>query len=587
MTEKEKFILPWTVEPFPSNIRKEASAILEDLRAGKSSLDIEGYTLPLEFGTGGIRGVIGYGMGRMNEYTVGRVALGFCRYLLNMSKKPVLVISYDSRRKSTEFASVTAGIAASLGIKVKLFSKLAPTPILSFAVRHYKATGGVMITASHNPPEYNGFKAYLSDGGQLVAPDDKKIIDSVNKIQDWSEVKLLKKSDPIYKKMVSDVEPEVFEKYKTLVFKSGIYNKKLSENDRSSVKVVYSPLHGTGGEYMKGLLTAAGYSKFYFVKEQQKPDGEFPTVKYPNPEEKEALELTIKTSKAKKADIFIATDPDADRLGVGIKRPDGEYELLNGNQVGSIMCAYLAEKVKESKTKTKYHIFKTIVTTDLQENIAKKNGVACKNVLTGFKFIAEQMAALDEKKEDKFLFGGEESYGYLPVEFVRDKDSLSSALLILEILSEKKDILTYLDEVYMKYGLFMESLKSITMKGSEGQKKIVDSMEILRNTDLIGKQLGTRKVSAFIDYKNKVVKGDAKKSIFSGMPSSNVIQLKMEGNGRITIRPSGTEPKVKVYGSYESLQKPSSKEEITTLKESLLKELKAAETEFIKLTGLN
>ncbi|MEM7182884.1 MAG: phospho-sugar mutase [Spirochaetota bacterium] len=582
----EELILPWTEEPFPVEIREEAQRVLAEWRAGAQNPDIEGYTIPLEFGTGGIRGVIGNGLGRMNLYTIARVALGLSRHLLKKSKKPILVISYDSRRMSKEFAVVTAGVAAANGIKVKIFPKLAPTPVLSFAVRHYKATGGVMITASHNPPEYNGFKAYLNDGGQLVSPDDAQVIKAVNQVKNWSEVPILNKTSPVYKKFVSDVEPIVFEKYKKKVFASLIYDKKKKAEQRKSIKVVYSPLHGTGGVYMKELLTEAGFSKFYFVKEQQKPDGEFPTVAYPNPEEEAALELTIKTAKAKKADVFIATDPDADRLGVGVRKVDGEYELLNGNQIGSLLCAYMAEKYTNS-AKYKFHIYKTIVTTDLQTSIAKKNKIKLKNVLTGFKFIANEMAKLDGKKENRFLFGGEESYGYLPVDFVRDKDSLSSALLFLEVCKEKGDILGYLDEIYLRYGLYLESLKSLTLQGEAGKKKIQDSMDSLRNKELVGLNIGDRKVISFLDYKHKTVRGAAKKSVFSGIPAANVIQLELEGNAKITIRPSGTEPKVKVYCSFCSLVQPKTIEEIAIQKAVLQAEIQKSEEKFVAMAGLH
>lgn len=587
---KDELILSWTREPFAPKVIREAQMVYEDYKKGNSSLDIEAYTIPLEFGTGGIRGVLGNGVGRMNDYTVGRAALGLCRHLLTKTKKPLIVIAYDSRRKSKEFAEVTAGVAAALEIRVKLFPLVAPTPLLSYAIRYYKAHGGVVITASHNPPEYNGFKAYLSDGGQLIPPDDKKIIDAINSINDWNEVKILKKNDPNYSKYVSLADEKVFETYKTKVLKSNIYNQKLDPKERMANKIVYSPLHGTGGKYMKDLLQSAGYKNVFLVKEQEKPNPNFPTVQYPNPEEKEALKLCIETSKKKKANIFIATDPDADRLGIGIKKDEGEYELLNGNQIGSIMCAYLCEKTSSqksrAKTNTEYHIFKTIVTSELQESIAKSHKVKIKSVLTGFKYIAEQMTKIEKDKNKKFLFGGEESYGYLPVDFVRDKDSLSSALLLLEILSEKKDLLSYLDEIYLKYGLYLESLKSITLKGVDGKQKILDSLEKLRNTDLIGKQLGERKVESFLDFKNKSTTGKAKKSVFSGLPAADVIQLELEGNGKLTIRPSGTEPKVKLYSSFKSLTKPKTIEELAELKKKLQEEILQTEETFLELTSL-
>ncbi len=581
-------ILPWTKEPFPESVRKEAESALEKIEKGESSPETEGFTVPLEFGTGGMRGVIGNGIGRMNVYTVARAALGLCRYLNLKFKNPTIVIAYDSRRMSKEFAEITAATAAREKIKVKLFGKPTPTPMLSYAVRHYKAQGGVVITASHNPPEYNGFKAYLNDGGQLVPPDDAKIISSIEKIKDWAQVTGISKKSKEYAKYVSAVDAKVFDTYKKKVLSSGIYNSKMDPKLRSKLKVVYSPLHGTGGDYMKSLLNQAGYKNVFLVPEQAKPDGEFPTVQFPNPEEKEALVLSEAFSRKKNADIFIATDPDADRLGIGVRNSEGNYVLLNGNQTGSILCAYLCEKISAApKTDKVWHIFKTIVTTDLQENIAKKNKVKIKNVLTGFKYIANEMNKIEKNPKNKFLFGGEESYGYLPVDIVRDKDSLSSALLLLEVIAEKKDILSYLNEIYVKYGLYLESLKSISLKGEAGKTKIKESIDRLRNENLIGRKIGTREVIGVLDYQMKTAKGSASKSVFSGMPPSNVIQVILSGNAKLTIRPSGTEPKVKIYSSFQSLNSPSSVNDLPELQASLRTEILEAEKQFISMAGLD
>ncbi|EQA37195.1 phosphoglucomutase/phosphomannomutase, alpha/beta/alpha domain I [Leptospira inadai serovar Lyme str. 10] len=588
MNQESANIEAWTRKPFSSSVQKEASDVLNRFKKGANGLEIEAFTVPLEFGTGGIRGRIGNGIGRMNEYTVGRAALGFSRYLVKKSKKPVLVIAYDSRRRSREFAEVTAGIAASHGIKVYLFPEVAPTPLLSYAVRYYKATGGVVLTASHNPPEYNGFKAYLSKGEQLVPPDDKKIIGLIESIQDWNEIEILTTKDPRYKKFVKKVEPACFASYLKDLKKAGIQSEQVTAKQRASLKLVYSPLHGTGGKYMKFLLNTFGYKQVILVPEQKDPNGEFPTVKYPNPEEAEALELSLKLSQKIEAKAFIATDPDADRLGIGVRNLDGSYTLLNGNQIGSILAAYLSEKVASKKRKGKKPVLvKTIVTTDLQSEIAKKNKIALKNVLTGFKYIAEVMGKLDESKTQYFLFGGEESYGYLPVNFVRDKDSLSSALLLLEVLAEKENLTNYMNEIYLKYGLYQESLKSLNLEGLAGKKKIQDSLDSLRNRDLIGQILGKRKVIGFLDYKNKIAKGVSSKSAFSGLPSSDVIQLELEGSGKLTIRPSGTEPKIKIYSSFKSLRHPNSKEEIPALTRTLSEELKQTETVFLKIAGLS
>ncbi|UOG40084.1 phospho-sugar mutase [Leptospira noguchii] len=587
MNHLESFIYPWTQEPFPSSVRKEANLALEKFSKGESSPDVEAFSIPLEFGTGGIRGKLGNGIGRMNEFTVGRAALGFVGYLSKKNKKASIVIAYDSRRRSKEFAEVTAGIAAYLGVKVILFKEVTPTPILSYAIRYYKTSGGVVITASHNPPEYNGFKAYLSDGGQLVPPDDQKIISKIESITDWKQIPILSTKDPIYKKMVKFAGKDCFTSYKKELSKAGILSTSLKSKDRAAMKIVYSPLHGTGGKSMQELLNSFGYKNVFLVPEQKDPNGEFPTVKYPNPEEAEAMELSKKFAIQKNAHAFIATDPDADRLGIGVKNQNGEYVLFNGNQIGSIMAAYLCETYFAGKKKKKAVLVKTIVTTDLQENIAKKNKVKYKNVLTGFKFIAQVMAKIDKSKSDFFLFGGEESFGYLPVSFVRDKDSLSSALLLLEILTEKKDLFNYMDEIYLKYGLFQESLKSLTLEGSAGKEKIRKSLESLRTLDLLEKKIHQRKIIGILDYKTKIAKGNASKSAFTGCPSSDVIQVILEGNAKLTIRPSGTEPKIKIYSSFQSLKTPKSKEEIKILTANLLSEIKTSEEIFLQLAELS
>lgn len=580
----EDLILAWTKPPFSEPVQKEAEAALSAFRNGETSALTDAFSLPLEFGTGGIRGKMGSGVGRMNEFTVGRAALGFARHLAQ-KKKAKIVIAYDSRHRSKEFAEVTAGIFAGLGISVKIFPKVTPTPLLSYAIRYYKAQGGVVITASHNPSEYNGFKAYLADGGQLVPPDDKEIIQKIEAISDWTEIKLLPTTSPIYKDKVSTVKKHCFRSYlKDL--KNAKIQSKAKKSDRKKLKIVYSPLHGTGAEFMKETLRKFGYKNLFLVKEQAEPNGDFPTVKFPNPEEKDALVLCEKYAKKHKAQLFIATDPDADRLGVGIRKAEGEYEYLNGNQIGSIMAAFLAEKVSKQSTKTKHHIIKTIVTTDLQESIAKKNGIEIKNVLTGFKYIAEEMKTLDSKKGERFLFGGEESYGYLPVQFVRDKDSLASALLFAEILAEKKDILDYLTQIYMDYGLYRESLISLTLEGSLGQAKIKESIEKLRNSNLIGSKIGKRTIEGILDFGTQTAKGIGLSSAFDGLPTSNVIQVLLSGYGKLTIRPSGTEPKVKIYSSFCSLEAPTKKSDIPRLWNDLGEELSLAENEFAKLAGL-
>ncbi|MDH5655106.1 MAG: phospho-sugar mutase [Spirochaetia bacterium] len=454
LSEKEravrKRILDWVSPAFPLEIREEAVRIYMDYIESRLNDEIDFYKGELEFGTGGLRGVLGYGSGRMNLWTVGRVSLAFSRYLKESFKKPALVIAHDSRRMSREFATTAAGIGAVNGIKVHLFKTVAPTPMLSYAVRKLKASGGIVITASHNPPEYNGFKAYLNDGSQLVGSVQKEIEKKINEINEWGQIPFLKETDPLYKKYVSLIGNEIKKSYYSELKKT-IFVSPASNPAKKNLKIVYSPLHGTGGPWMSDMLSHFGF-KSIPVKEQTEPDGEFPTVKYPNPEEAEAMRLAEETAVNADADIFLATDPDADRMGAGVKTEEGKYVLLNGNQIGSIMCAYLAEKAVSSKSKDqklRYHLIKTIVTTELQRKIADKNKIKIHDVLTGFKYIAEQMSLMEsgkkgyQKNKDVFLFGGEESYGYLPVSFVRDKDSLSSTLLLCEILAEKGDLLSY------------------------------------------------------------------------------------------------------------------------------------------------
>jgi len=591
----KKRILDWAAPCFPLEIREEAVQAYQDFIRGKQTEELDFYASALVFGTGGLRGVIGNGAGRMNQWTVGKTTLGFSRFLKSRSKKPSLVIAHDSRRMSPEFARAAAGVAAQEGVRVYLFDGVAPTPLLSYAIRHLKASGGVVITASHNPPEYNGYKVYLEDGAQLAGPAQKELEDAIGAIEDWSQVEFLDSDSPEYAKWVTSIGGEIKKSY-IREFKGCSFVSPSSSPSKKDLKIVYSPLHGTGGPWLPALLEAYGF-QVSLVAEQAEPDGEFPTVRYPNPEEAEALRLTEETARRLDADIFLATDPDADRLGAGVKTKSGSYELLNGNQIGSIMCAYLCEKTsaaskKEASEKTP-HILKTIVTTDLQREIALKNGAVVKDVLTGFKFIAEQMRFIEEGKrkagyssKDYYLFGGEESYGYLPVDFVRDKDSLASALLLCEIAAREGDLISYLNQVYLKYGLFLEDLKSVTLKGSAGQKKIQETIEKLRNSDLLSWTLGERRVQHVLDYETQTRDGQPFPEGFAGMPPSNVLQLILEPEGKLTIRPSGTEPKVKLYASLRHPNQPSSLEELERGKKELEDELVLISGSFFARAGL-
>ena len=586
-------ILDWASPAFPLSIREEAARVLVDFVDGKSSEDTEGYAAELRFGTGGLRGVIGHGAGRMNRWTVGRTTMGFCRFLASKNKKPSLVIAYDSRRRSTEFAKVTAGVAAALGFEVYLFDRVTSTPILSYAIRHLNAKGGVVITASHNPPEYNGYKVYLADGGQLVGPPQEEVEAAIDAIHDWSEIPFPDESSEIFRKHVHMIGDDIKKAY-TAEFEHVFFVSGARTAAKKNFRIVYSPLHGTGGLWLPDLLKHYGF-RVDLVPEQQEPDGEFPTVKLPNPEEREALRMVEERAKELNADMFLATDPDADRLGAGF-RAAGGYALLNGNQIGSIMCAFLCERLsrerQQRKDKFTYYVLKTIVTTDLQKAIANANGVETRDVLTGFKYIAEQMLWMEEgrhgfeKGKSRYLFGGEESYGYLPVDFVRDKDSLASALLLCEIAIEVGDLTAYLDQIYLKHGLYLEDLKSVTMKGLSGQAKIQQTIEELRSANLIGWELGPRTVTGVLDFEKQTRNGKPDPKTFGGLPPSNVLQLLLQPEGKLTIRPSGTEPKVKLYASLKHPEHPESLDELQIRKQQLRDELASLSGAFFARAGL-
>ncbi|GIX42937.1 MAG: hypothetical protein KatS3mg129_2670 [Leptospiraceae bacterium] len=396
---------------------------------------------------------------------------------------------------------------------------------------------------------------------------------------------MLDKDDPVFKKNVEYIGEEIKKSYYN-EFDHVFFARKI----KKPLKVVFSPLHGTSGKWLPGLLEKYGIEVIP-VKEQLEPDGEFPTVAYPNPEEPDALEMCKQLAEKVKADLFIATDPDADRMGAGIRNQQGEYELINGNQTGSILCAYLCEKIQKKPDK-RYFVFKTIVTTNLQREIAKKNNVYIRDVLTGFKYIAEQMRWIEQGKDiydpkkDIYLFGGEESYGYLPIDFVRDKDSLSSSLLLCMIADEKGNLLDYLNEIYLKYGLYLEDLKSITMKGLDGLQKMQDTISKLRTSNLIGKELGNRRIINVYDYKNKTINNKENKEYFKILPPSDVLQYELEPEGLLTIRPSGTEPKVKIYISLRSKEQPQSLEELKIQKKELENELNTILGMFLAITGL-
>jgi phosphoglucomutase len=500
----------------------------------------------LEFGTGGLRGIMGVGTNRMNKYTVGMATQGYANYLKQSfpGEEVRVAIAHDSRNNSRFFAETTANVFAANGIKVFLFESLRPTPELSFSIRYLKCHGGVVCTASHNPKEYNGYKAYWNDGAQLVPPHDKNVIREVEKIASVDDVKwsggeknitlIGKDIDEAYIKMVQglSVYPEVIARHKDL-------------------KIVYTPIHGTGIMLVPEVLKRFGFTNVHIVEEQSKPDGNFPTVIYPNPEEKETMSIGLKKAKELDADILLGTDPDADRVGIGVKDNHGEWVLMNGNQTAVLAFNYLIEARKtKGIAKPNDMVISTIVTTGMINRFAEKNGVACYNVLTGFKWIAE-MIRLKEGKEN-YVIGGEESFGLMIGDKIRDKDAVSAVALLCEMAAYEKDkgrtLFDKLLDLYVEYGFFKEDLISITKKGMDGQQQIAAMMETYRNNP--PKSINGSAVVELLDY--ELQNG---KNLQTGqewkieLPKSNVLQFILADGSKISARPSGTEPKIKFYFS--------------------------------------
>ena len=507
----------------------------------------ESFYRNLEFGTGGLRGIMGAGTNRMNVYTVAMATQGFANYIRKMhpDKKDLsIAISYDGRNNSPAFANVTADVMSANGIKVYIFDCLRPTPELSFAVREMKCDAGVMVTASHNPKEYNGYKAYWNDGGQLVSPHDKNVIAEVEKITDPSMVNFKRNPNLI------TVLDEKFDD----IYLNKVYGLSLSLDlikKHKDMKIVYTPIHGTGRRLVPEILKRKGFENVYCVEEQMVVDGNFPTVKSPNPEEPAAMALAVKKAQEVNADLVMATDPDADRVGIAIKDDKGEFILLNGNQTGSLFVYYLLTRWKElGKLTGKEYIVKTIVTTELIFEMAKKYGVDRYDVLTGFKYIADKILELEGKKQ--FIGGGEESYGYLAGDFVRDKDAVIATSMIAEAAAwaaeQGKTLYQLLMDIYKEFGLYKEKLVSLTKKGISGTEEIKALMSKFRTTPPT--VIAGEKVVETRDYKLQAAKDLATGKVTPiTLPKSDVLQFFTESGSKITIRPSGTEPKIKFYFS--------------------------------------
>ena len=527
--------------------KKDAKEIRDLLSVGNENNLIESFHKKLEFGTGGIRGLIGIGSNKINTYTISIATQGLCNYLnkINSDRKSA-VIAYDSRRFSKEFGHQTAKIFSANNIKSYIFSDLRPTPELSFAVRELNCSCGIVITASHNPKEYNGYKVYWNDGGQITSPHDNNIISEVEKINDFNQINFNFNSE-----LIKEIDSKIDKKYIDKIQSLSLY-----DNSRSKLKIIFSSLHGTGITQIPNALKAFGFKNISSVKSQELPDPEFSTVNSPNPEDLDALDLGIKKLKKEKADILLATDPDSDRVGVALYDNE-KIKILNGNQLASLIVYYSLINLDLNKLSKPPYVAKTIVTTRLIDEIANGFGVKSYSTLTGFKYIAE---LIKNKKSEKFIAGGEESYGYLVDDFVRDKDAIISCAYICEIASWAKDngksLNDILEEIYDTYGLFKEKLYTIKMEGIKNSNKINDIMEKYRIAPPL--TIFGDKVKEVVDYNKKV-----KNPIIN--VKSNVIQLISEKNYSITLRPSGTEPKIKFYFSLSDDNSEENKKKLSNL----------------------
>ncbi|HYF30546.1 MAG TPA: phospho-sugar mutase [Chitinophagaceae bacterium] len=500
----------------------------------------------LEFGTGGLRGLMGVGTNRMNKYTVGMATQGYANYLKQSfpGEEIRVAIAHDSRNNSRLFAQITAHVFAANGIKVFLFESLRPTPELSFTIRHFKCHGGVVCTASHNPKEYNGYKAYWNDGGQLVPPHDKNVIREVEKIASVDEVKW---SGEVQN--VRIIGQEVDEAYMDMVKSLSVYPEVIKK--QQDLTIVYTPIHGTGIVLVPEVLKRFGFNNVHIVEEQSVPDGNFPTVVYPNPEESEAMSMGLEKAKKLDADILLGTDPDSDRVGIGVKDKQGNWVLMNGNQTAVLAFNYMIEARKSKGiAQPNDMVVKTIVTTEMIDEIARQNNVSCYNVLTGFKWIAE----LIKEKEGKehYVIGGEESYGLMIGDQVRDKDAISAVALLCEMAAYEKDkgrtLFEKMIDLYVQYGFYKEHLISITKKGMDGQQQIADMMEAYRSNP--PQTINGSAVVQLLDYEKRTGRNlQTGESWEIKLPKSNVLQFILADGSKISARPSGTEPKIKFYFS--------------------------------------
>jgi phosphoglucomutase len=559
----------WTSDAFDAKTRNAVQNLID---TNEPELT-ESFYKELEFGTGGLRGLMGVGTNRINIYTVGMATQGLANYLKNSFEGEISVaIAHDSRNNSPLFARKTAEVFAANGIKAYLFSELRPTPQLSFAIRHYGCKSGVVITASHNPKEYNGYKAYWEDGGQLVAPHDENVITEVQKIAGPQDVKW-NADESLIEMVGDDIDNAYIAGLKSLCLSPEAVKK------QSDLNIVFTSLHGTGGTMVPRTLKELGFTNVSTVEEQDEANGNFPTVVSPNPEEAAALKMALEKAEAVGADLVMGTDPDADRVGIAVRNSNGKLELLNGNMTGSLLVYYLIKRWSElGKLNGKQFTAKTIVTSALIQKISESQNVPCYDVLTGFKYIAELILKLEGKEQ--FIGGGEESYGYLSGDLVRDKDAVLSCVLIAEMCAWAKDqgksLFDVLQDIHVEFGFYLEDLISITKKGMSGAEEIAKMMEDLRSNP--PKKLAGSEVLTLRDYKlGKVTNLTNGNQTGTGLPSSNVLQFETADGTVVTARPSGTEPKIKFYFSVNGAL--NTKAEYDTVRDALKRKIEAIQSD--------
>lgn len=564
--DARKMYEEWLNDPyFDEETKAELRAI-----AGDEKEITERFYKELEFGTAGLRGIIGAGTNRMNLYTVRKATQGLANYIIKCGNQDKgVAIAYDSRNMSPEFADAAALTLAGNGIKAYVFDSLRPTPELSFAVRYLHCTAGINVTASHNPSKYNGYKVYWEDGAQITPPHDSGIMDEVRAVKDFSSVKSISKEEALAKGLYQVIGSDIDDPY-IAVLKTQVSNPAAIEQMKDDLTIVYTPLHGTGNLPVRRVLKELGFSKVHVVKEQELPDGNFPTVSYPNPEAEEAFALAMRDAKELDADLVLATDPDADRLGVRVKDQDGNYHVLTGNMSGALICEYMMSQKKEIPADGA--IVKSIVSTNLMDAIAAYYKVDLIEVLTGFKYIGQKILQFEQEGKGTYLFGMEESYGCLPGTYARDKDAVVASMILCEAAayykSQGKTLWDLMVEMYERYGYYADEVESITLEGKEGLEKIASIMDALKeNTP---ESLGSLKVLFKRDYTKDVITnlatGETKPT---GLPKSNVIYYDLENNAWACVRPSGTEPKIKLYFGVKGSSIENADQEAKALKEAL------------------